>query len=142
MRPHSQCVRAILFLFVAVGLTGCSKTATKQYQGYIEGQYVYISSPQAGRLDRLSVSRGETIELRAPLFALDAEPESYAEQQAREVVRADESRLADLQTGKRPPEKEVIAAQLTQAKIQIRSPEFVEDFRGAIRIWRCASNRR
>lgn len=99
-------------------LTGCSQKTADAYQGYVEGKFVYVASPQAGRLDRLSVTRGDTVTLRQPLFTLDPEPESAAESQARELVRSDENRLTDLKTGKRPPEKDVIAAQLAEAKIE------------------------
>lgn len=118
MRFHPQCALLGMAATLAACLTGCSQKATDTYQGYVEGMFVYVASPQAGRLDRLSVTRGETVVLHRPLFALDAEPESFAELQARELLRSDESRLADLKTGKRPPEKEVIAAQLAQAKVQ------------------------
>jgi HlyD family secretion protein len=99
-------------------LAGCTQKPTNTYQGYVEGKFVYVASPQAGRLDRLSVARGDTINANHPLFALDDEPEASAEAQAREFLRADEARLADLRTGKRPPEKDVIAAQLAAAKVE------------------------
>jgi HlyD family secretion protein len=79
---------------------------------------VYVASPQAGRLDHLAVSRGEEIGANQPLFTLDKEPERSAELQARELLGSDERRLADLETGKRPPEKDVIVAQLAQAKVE------------------------
>jgi HlyD family secretion protein len=97
---------------------GCARKTGNAYQGYVEGKFVYVASPQAGRLDRLSVTRGETIGLRQPLFSLDPEPETSAVSQARQVLRADQNRLADLQTGKRPPEKDVIVAQLLVAKVE------------------------
>jgi HlyD family secretion protein len=97
---------------------GCTQTTKSGYQGYVEGKFVYVASPQAGRLDRLLVTRGEMIGFRQLLFTLDPEPESAAESQARELLRADQNRLADLQTGKRPPEKEVIAAQLNVARVE------------------------
>lgn len=96
----------------------CSHPRATTYQGYVEGKFVYVASPQAGRLDRLSVARGDTINVAHPLFALDQQPEASAEGQAREFLRADEARLADLRTGKRPPEKDVIAAQLSAAKVE------------------------
>jgi HlyD family secretion protein len=120
MRLHQQC--ALLFLGVgatlAVCLAGCSQKTTSTFQGYVEGKYVYVASPQAGRLDHLAVARGDSVAARQALFTLDLEPEFSAEAQARELLRSDEARLADLQTGKRPPEKEVIAAQLAQAKAE------------------------
>ncbi len=95
--------------------TGCSRTSSNSYQGYVEGKFVYVASPEGGRLDTLSVKRGETVTVNHPLFTLDHEPEASSELQARQLLRADEARLADLQTGKRPPEVDVIRAQLAQA---------------------------
>jgi HlyD family secretion protein len=99
-------------------LPGCSHGEATAYQGYVEGKFVFVASPQSGRLDHLSVKRGETIPANQPLFTLDPEPELSAESQGRQVLRSDERRLADLKTGKRPPEVDVIAAQLAQAKVE------------------------
>ena len=99
-------------------LAGCSQRDSNAYQGYIEGKFVYVASPQSGRMDHLSVSRGDTVAQGKALFTLEQEPELSAEGQARGLLRTEESRLADMQTGKRPPEKEVIAAQLSQAKVE------------------------
>jgi len=120
MHLHQQCSLSFLGLaaVLVTCLTGCSQKATNAYQGYVEGKFVYVASPQSGRLDHLSVARGETVTLRQALFTLDREPEFSAELQARELLRSDEGRLADLETGKRPPEKDVIAAQLAQAEVE------------------------
>lgn len=99
-------------------LAGCSRPVTHSYQGYVEGKFIYVASPQSGRVDHLAVARGDTISVGKPLFTLDQEPELSAEMQARELLRSEEARLEDLQTGKRPPEKEVIAAQLAQTKVE------------------------
>jgi len=107
-----------LIAVLLCGLAGCSRRSDNSYQGYVEGKFVYVASPQSGRLDQLSVARGDTITVGKALFALDQEPEFSAELQARELLRSEEGRLEDLQTGKRPPEKEVIAAQLAQAKVE------------------------
>ena len=118
MRLHPQCaLPGVVATFLAC-LTGCSPKTANTYQGYVEGKFVYVASPQAGRLDRLSVARGDTIGPRQPLFTLESEPELSAVSQAREMLRADQNRLADLQTGKRPPEKDVISAQLGVAKVE------------------------
>jgi HlyD family secretion protein len=118
MHLHRQCCLPGVAASLLACLTGCSQKTINTYQGYVEGKFVYVASPEAGRLDRLSITRGDTIAVRQPLFELDTEPESSAELQARELLRSDESRLVDLQTGKRPPEMDVIAAQLAQAKVE------------------------
>jgi HlyD family secretion protein len=110
----------LLAATLVIPVAGCSRNAPTGYQGYVEGRFIYVASPQSGRLDRLAVSRGETIGANQPLFTLDREPEWSAELQARQILRSDERRLTDIKTGKRPPEKDVIAAQLAQAKIEHR----------------------
>jgi len=106
-------------LGLAVGLAliipGCSSKPSNRYEGYVEGKFVYVASPQAGRLTHLSVNRGETVAVSRPLFSLDREPEAAAARQAEQMVRVSQARLADLQTGKRPPEIDVTRAQLMQA---------------------------
>ena len=100
---------------LALILPGCSRSPGNTYQGYVEGKFVYVASPQGGRLTRLAVTRGDTIDVSHPLFSLDSEPEAAAARQAEQLLRESEARLADLQTGKRPPEIDVTRAQLMQA---------------------------
>lgn len=95
--------------------SACSRHSSSGFEGYAEGKYVYVASPQGGRLELISVTRGDVVTTSHPLFTLDREPEAAAVQQAEQVLRADEARLADIQTGKRPPEIEVIRAQVAQA---------------------------
>jgi len=99
-------------------LAGCSHPPANTYQGYIEGKFVYVASPQSGRLDHLAVARGETVAVKQPLFAFDREPETSAVRNAQRLLESSQSRLADLETGKRPPEVEVTRAQLMQALAQ------------------------
>jgi HlyD family secretion protein len=95
-------------------IAGCAQKPTNTYQGYIEGKFVYVASPQSGRLDQVSVARGDTVTAGHALFALDDEPEASEERTAEQVLRSSESRLSDLETGKRPAEVDVTRAQLAQ----------------------------
>lgn len=101
-------------------LDGCNPPAFSSFQGYVEGEFVYLSSATAGRLERLQVSRGQQITNGAPLFILEAEPESAAWHQAQQEVSAAEAQLADLHVGKRPQELDVLQAQLNQAEASAR----------------------
>ena len=107
--------RLVILIGMFAALTGCARKADNSYQGYVEGKFVYVASPQGGRLTHLAVTRGETIDVSHPLFSLDSEPEAAAAQQTEQLLRESEARLADLQTGKRPQEIDVIRAQLMQA---------------------------
>jgi HlyD family secretion protein len=108
--------RAAYFLLVVSGaLAGCSHEGPSAYQGYVEGEYVYVASSVGGRLDKLNVQRGQAIADKAALFDLESDQEAAAKRQADEQLKAAESQLADLKTGKRKPEVDVVQAQLAQA---------------------------
>jgi len=118
MAPHRG-TRASVRLGLAAALTlistGCARQQPAGYQGYVEGRFVYVASPQSGRLEHLAVARGETIGAGHALFALEADPEAEVARQAQQALRSSESKLADLSSGKRPPEIDVTRAQLMQA---------------------------
>lgn len=104
-------IAAAAFVF----MPGCAKKSTNTYQGYIEGKFVYVASPQSGRLNQVDVARGDTVAAGHLLFALDDEPEASEMRTAEQVLRSSESRLNDLETGKRPAEVDVTRAELEQA---------------------------
>jgi HlyD family secretion protein len=106
---------ALALLTAAALLGGCSGDRPPTYQGYVEGEYVYVASPVGGRLERLLVQRGQTIEAGAPLFKLEADEEIAAKRQADEQLKASQAQLADLRLGRRNPELDVAKAQLAQA---------------------------
>ncbi len=106
----------LMFLSLALVLAGCSGSRTESYQGYVEGEFVYLSSSQPGHLERLSAARGQQVKSDAPLFSLEATEEKAEQQQAQHQLATAEAQFADLQTGKRTPELEVIRAQLLQAE--------------------------
>lgn len=103
-------------LVLGVACAGCSQRAPNTYQGYVEGEFVYLASSQAGQLTQLSVSRGQIVQAAAPMFALEAENETTAVRQAREQLLAAQAQLADIKVGKRPQEIDVAQAQLLQAQ--------------------------
>ncbi len=102
-----SCKVALAFL-LALSFTSCDDDNKNRFQGYAEGEYVYVATSAAGRLDKLMVSRGQTVEANAPLFELEHENEAAEVQQAK-------AQLGDLETGKRKPEIDVLSAQLEQA---------------------------
>ncbi|MGI8895577.1 MAG: HlyD family secretion protein, partial [Casimicrobiaceae bacterium] len=109
-----RCVCSAAWVAVAL-LAACSPTAAPQLQGYIEGEYVRVAAPFAGKLQQLAVHRGGSVAAGAPLFALEREYEDAARREAAERMRAAEARLADLRTGKRPTEVASVGQQLQRA---------------------------
>jgi len=93
------------------------------YHGYVEGEYVRVAAPLAGRLERLPVARGDRIEAGALLFSLDlTEARAERDRAAASLAQA-RANLADLRKGKRTPELDVMAAQKAQAEASMRLSE-------------------
>ncbi len=111
--------RALLALAASL-LLGCGHTPPS-YQGYVEGEFVSVATSQSGRLDSLSVARGQVVAAGAPLFGLECAQEDAARRQAADEMKAAEAGLADLKLGKRPQEVDAARAQLAQAEAQARS---------------------
>jgi HlyD family secretion protein len=107
----SLCAAAVLW-----SVAGCSGSSARSYQGYVEGEFLYLASSQPGRLEHLAAARGQQVGQGTLLFNLEATEEKAAQQQAREQLAAAEAQQADLETGKRAPEVAVVRAQLAQAQ--------------------------
>ncbi|SIO71433.1 HlyD family secretion protein [Burkholderia sp. GAS332] len=116
-RPFSACVYLLL---AATALAACSHRNENVYQGYVEGEFVYLGSSQSGKLTQLAAARGQTVDANAPVFTLESVDETAALKQARQQLAAARAQLGDLQTGKRRPEVNVTKAQLAQAVANAR----------------------
>lgn len=68
---------AVVFL-----CAGCGHPERVRVQGYVEGEFVYVSSPLAGPLQSLKVYRGTEVKAGDPLFELDRTVEKAALDQA------------------------------------------------------------
>ncbi len=101
---------------VILSLTGCNDKASTSFQGYAEGESLHIAAPFAGSIEQLQVVRGQQVAANALLFVLDQANEVAQRQEALARLAATEARLANLQTGRRGSEVEVVRAQGQQAK--------------------------
>jgi HlyD family secretion protein len=101
---------------MAFALVGCRKSDPIQWQGYIEGEFVYIAPALGGTVTELRVQRGDTVASFQPLFTLEHESETRALEQARHQCDEAGARLDDARKGKRPSELDEIAARLAQAR--------------------------
>ncbi len=105
-----------VLLIVATGLWGCGDGTTERYTGYVEGDFVRPAPIAAGRLVSLMVTRGQTVEAGAVLFALDADRETAERDLAAASLTQAEAQLANLEIGRRPEEIAQIKAQKRQAE--------------------------
>jgi HlyD family secretion protein len=67
---------------LAAALAGCSGKSPGTFQGYVEGEYVYVASPLGGALAKLTVARGDTVKPGQMLFELERQSEAAALDQA------------------------------------------------------------
>lgn len=107
--------RLTALLTLVVLLAGCSD-APPTWQGYVEGEYVYVAAPIGGQLQTLSVKRGQHVSKGAPLFTLERSFEAAGVAEAEENLRRAENELTNLSKGKRPSELAEIQARLRKAR--------------------------
>jgi HlyD family secretion protein len=114
----------LLALGAVLGLlAGCEQPSSDRVQGYVEGEFVYIASPNAGAVVSLEVARGDRVEAGSPLFALENMPEKSAREEAERRLTQARASLEDLRKGKRPVEIDAVEAQLRQGKAALEFSE-------------------
>lgn len=108
----------------AISIAGCSPNASNEFQGYVEGEYVYVASPLGGTLQRLAVARGDQVTTGQLLFQLERRSEADAARQASNNLAQAKASLAlsEAQYARREQlrnDQEVISAEeLDQARAQ------------------------
>jgi HlyD family secretion protein len=107
-------ILSTLVALLAAG--GCSRGSPRVWQGYLEGDFVYVASPLAGQLDKLLVAKGDRVNAGAPLFELERGAEADALRQASQQLQAARDQLEDLRKGSRPEEIAALVARLDQAR--------------------------
>jgi len=111
MRSFALCA------FTCLIVSGCARPRSATYQGYLEGDFVYLASPLAGRLDHLAVTKGGQVGVGTLLFTLERSSEIAAQREAAERLLGAQARLEDLKKGARPSELATLEARLEQARI-------------------------
>ncbi len=105
----------ILFLLISA----CSSEHNK-LQGYIEGEYINLSTNYSGILKQLLVSRGDLVNKGQLIYVLDSEPQASVLQRAQDQLDQAEKTLEDLQAGQRSTVLQAITAQREQASANLK----------------------
>lgn len=114
-----------LCLLFALGLS--REAAAETYVGYVEAEYVRAAPTIGGRLVTLAVERGRHVVIGDVIGELDRINETAQFAEAKAKLAEAQAQLADLETGRRPPEIDVIENQRRQAQAELKlSREQVE----------------
>jgi len=63
----------ILVALLAAALGGCGNNEESTYQGWIEGDFIFVAPDEAGRVENLYVREGNSVAAGDSLFTVDAE---------------------------------------------------------------------
>ncbi|HYQ48657.1 MAG TPA: HlyD family efflux transporter periplasmic adaptor subunit [Thermodesulfovibrionales bacterium] len=110
----------VTVICIAVAFLACTEKGANHYQGYAEGEFVLVAAPNAGRLEKRWVSRGQEVEVGAPLFALEEENERADRRGAGARMHNAEARLADLRISRRSSEIAALEAAAAQAQADLK----------------------
>ncbi|MSU71951.1 MAG: HlyD family efflux transporter periplasmic adaptor subunit [Opitutus sp.] len=102
--------------WLVLAAAGCARQKPAGYQGYLEGELVYVAAPLAGRLETLATVKGARVAAGTPLFTLERAAELAGQREAADRLRAAQARLEDLKKGARPSELAALEARLEQAR--------------------------
>jgi len=83
------CVTAL----AAMAMAGCSPGPANVFQGYIEGEYVYVAAPLGGALTNLAVARGDEVKAGQLLFELERGSETAALDEAQKNLSRAQANL-------------------------------------------------
>ncbi|AGW14422.1 HlyD family secretion protein [Megalodesulfovibrio gigas] len=126
-------MRRLVLLLCCVLLAGCEERAPGLYQGYMEGEFVYVASQYAGRLQALRVARGDRIAPGDELFVLEDELEAQAVTRAEANLERTRDTVADLDKGLRKEELAQLKARHAQARAQLQLARAEHDRRISLR---------
>jgi HlyD family secretion protein len=73
-------------VILALVLAACGQKQDNAWLGYGEGDYAFVSAPQAGWLTGLSVERGQTVHKGDLLFTLDTTEQAASRDQAKDSL--------------------------------------------------------
>ena len=100
-------------------LCACTDSAPSSYQGYIEGEFLYLSAPQAGYLESLDAPRGSRVAPGQAVFALAGDPDAESLDEAQARVNAARERVANLSAPRRQPEIAALEANVRAARASL-----------------------
>ena len=107
-------------IVLALLAVGCDKDVATGYQGYVEGEYLYLAAPQAGYLKSLDAARGSRVSAGQAVFSIAADPDVQALAEAEAKAGAAREKVENLKEPRRAPEIAALEANLQAAQASQR----------------------
>jgi HlyD family secretion protein len=104
----------------AAFLTACGPSEPITFQGYIEGEYLYLAAPQGGYLQSLDAPRGSRVAKDQLVFVVAADPDRQALAEAEARAQAALENVKNLQQPRRRTEIAALTADLQAAEANQR----------------------
>lgn len=101
---------------IALVIPGFGAPETPHWNGYVEADYVYAAPMSAGQIATLAVHEGDVVAVGDVLFTLNQGQQAALLDSAKAGVAVAEANLANLTTGSRQDEIDVIRASLAKAQ--------------------------
>lgn len=120
MNKNAPSHRLLVLTVLATLIGGCEKPPVPAYQGYVEGEFLYLSAPQAGYLKSLDVVRGSRVVAGQALFAIAADPDAQALAEAEARTGSAREKVENLKEPRRAPEIATLEANLQAAQANLR----------------------
>ena len=105
----------VLIAFAYLALVACSQNKSESYTGYVEGEYVYLSSPVPGYLASFE-KRGTHVQIGSVIFTLDAKLDQQSLDEASALSQSAQDRVSNLNNSRRNSEIENAQANLRAAQ--------------------------
>jgi HlyD family secretion protein len=111
---------SIILCAPACLLAGCHSDDTPIYQGYVEGEFIYLAAPQAGYLKSLDSPRGTRVSEGQAVFVVGADLEIDALLEAEARADSARGRVENLKEPRRQAEIATLEANLRAAQANLR----------------------
>lgn len=105
----------LLAAALAALLAACGNGRPASFQGYVEGEYLYLAAPQAGYLKSLDSPRGSRVKEGQAVFAISGDPDSQTLAEAEARTGSARQKLKNLSEPRRLPEIATLEAQVRAA---------------------------
>jgi HlyD family secretion protein len=116
-------MRALRLLASALALAAvgaCSHGGSESFQGYVEGEYLYLAAPQSGYLKSLDVLRGNRVSPGQTVFEVGADPDDQALAEAEARARSAQARVENMKEPRRAEEVAALESNLRAAQAGLR----------------------